>query len=287
MAIEFACPLCGKQTIVADQYAGQTGPCANCGGQITIPLSGLGAKGPTSAPSSGGGANVLFVILAVLGVGALVCCGGVGALFFVGRSQVQVASKRVQSTNNLKQIGVALHNYHDMYGELPPAVVTDKNGKPLYSGRVLLLPLLGQQPLFDAFDKSKAWDSPENVGVSNTVVSTFQDPANPSNKAARSDYVFVTGMGTIFEGKKARFSAVRDGLSNTIAIVATNSGPDNWAAPGEWNVDSGAAPGSNHEGKVLTLYADGSVRLLRTQYFQQNMRALATRAGDEVVPPDQ
>lgn len=287
MAIEFSCPLCGKQTVVADQYAGQTGPCANCGGQITIPMSGLGMKGPTSSPSSGGGAKVLFVILAIVGVGALVCCGGVGALFFVGRSQVQVASKRIQSTNNLRQIGVALHNYHDMYQELPPAVITDKDGKPLYSGRVLLLPFLERADLFQAFDKNKAWDSPENQAVSNTAITVFQDPASKSTNAARSDYVFVIGKGTLFDGPKVRFNGVTDGTSNTIAVVGTNSGPSCWAAPGEWNVDSGAVPGSIHEGKVLTLYADGSVRQLTPQYLQQNMQALATRAGGEVVPSDQ
>lgn len=287
MAIEFACPLCGKQTVVADQYAGQSGPCANCGGQITIPKSGLGAKGPTTASGSGGGAKVLFVILAILGVGALVCCGGVGALFLFGRSQVQVASQRMQSTNNMKQIGIALLNYHDTHGEFPPAVVTDKDGKPLYSGRVLLLPFLGQGQLYEAFDKSKAWDSPENVGFSNTVIATFLDPASKSSKTARSDYVFVTGQGTLLDGNKVRITSVTDGTSNTIAVVGTNSGPDSWAAPGEWSVDSGAVPGSNHDGKILTLYGDGSVRLLRLQYFQQNMRALATRAGGEIVPADQ
>jgi hypothetical protein len=287
MPIEFSCPLCGKQTVVADQYAGQTGPCANCGGKITIPRSSLGPQGPTSAPSSGGGSTML-VILAVIGVLGLVCCGGVGALFFYGRSQVQVASKRMQSTNNLKQIGIALHNYHDMHGSLPPAVVKDKDGKPLYSGRVLLLPFLEQAALYEQFDKNKAWDSPENAALTQMAIPVFRDPANPSTDQDRSDYVFVSGPGTLFDGEKGvKFAAVTDGLSNTIMVISTSAGADNWAAPTEWSIDTGAPPPSNHSGKVLVMYGDGSVRLLNPPYFQQNMRALGSRSGGEVVPPEQ
>ena len=61
------------------------------------------------------------------------------------------AARRTQSTNNLKQIGLAMHNYHDVNGTFPPAVVTDADGKPLYSGRVLLLPFLEQNNLYTGF----------------------------------------------------------------------------------------------------------------------------------------
>jgi Protein of unknown function (DUF1559) len=287
MAIQFVCPLCGKQTVVADQYAGQTGPCANCGGKITIPNAGFGPPGPTSAPSSSGGGSTMFVVLAVVGVMGLVCCGGVGALFFLGRSQMQVTSKRMQSTNNLKQIGIALHNYHDTHGALPPAVVTDKDGKPLYSGRVLLLPFLEQAALYERFDKSKAWDSPENAPFTQIAIPVFQDPASQSHAPDRSDYVFASGAGTLFDGaNKVSFNNVTDGLSNTIAVVATSAGADHWAAPSDWNIDSGAVPPSNHPGKLLVLFADGSVRMINPQYFQTNMRALTSRNAGDILPPE-
>ena len=60
----------------------------------------------------------------------------------------RAAARRMQSMNNMKQLSLALLNYHDTYGQLPPAVVTDANGKPLYSGRVLLLPFFEQAPLW-------------------------------------------------------------------------------------------------------------------------------------------
>lgn len=291
MAIQFACPLCGKQTIVADQFAGQTGPCASCGGTITIPRS-LGPQGPASAPGSGGGMKVLFVVLAITGVAALVCCGGVGALFFWGSRQVQVAQGRVQvakqrmlASNNLKQIGLALHNYHDIHGVLPPAVVTNKEGQPLYSGRVLLLPYLEQAALYERFDKSKAWDSPENAAVVQTAIPAFQDPASQNQNPSRSDYVFVTGPATLFDGTKMKLFEITDGTSNTIAVIGTSTGPSNWAEPTDWSAASGVAPPSNHGDKIVVLYADGSVRSLDSAYFQANMHALATRNGGEVIAP--
>ncbi len=287
MPIQFACPHCGKQTVVADQYAGQTGPCAHCGNTITVPMSDLGAKGPTSAPQSGGGASVLFVILGVLAVSTLVCCGGGFFLYRLGMAKVQVTQQRVMSQNNLKQIGLALHMYHDTHGRLPPAVVTDANGKPLYSGRVLLLPFLEQAGVYERFDKDKAWDSPENKTLSELPIGTFQDPANQTGNFSRSDYVFATGAGTVFDGNKSvKFRDVTDGLSNTVVVIGTTNGPTSWAAPTEWSIDSGTVPASAHPDSILLLYADGSVRMMKPKFFGENMRALTSKGSGDILPPE-
>jgi hypothetical protein len=284
MPIQFACPQCGKQTVVADQFAGQTGPCAACGAQVTVPHAALGPAGPTSG--GGSGTAAIFIVLAVLGLIFLVCLGGVGALFYGARGKALTAQKRMMSNNNLRQIGLALHNYHDTYRELPPAIVTDANGKPLYSGRVLLLPFLEQQGLFQQFDKSKAWDSPENLAISQQAVKVFQDPTNADRPKTRSDYVFVVGPGTLFEtGAKTRFGDVTDGLSNTIAVIETKLGPDNWAAPIEWDATaSNPAPG-NYPGGHMVLFADGSVHFMVDSYLQANRQALASKKGGEPVGP--
>src|SRR5262245_14395127 len=84
------------------------------------------------------------------------------------------ASRRVQSENYLKNIGLALKRYHDVYGAFPPAVVTDAEGQPLYSGRVLLLPFLGWPQLFAQFKKDHPWNNPANMGNRPNM---FTDPA--------------------------------------------------------------------------------------------------------------
>jgi prepilin-type processing-associated H-X9-DG protein len=285
MPIQFACPACGKQTVVDDQFAGQTGPCAACGATITVPRASLGPMGPASGGSSG--TSAMFVVLAVLGVLFLLCAGGGIAMYVGVRGKMLTVQKRVISSNNLRQIGIALHNYHDTYNELPPAIVTDTNGKPLYSGRVLLLPFLEQAALFQQFDKSKAWDSPENMAVSQVAVSVFQDPANADGSKTRSDYAFVVGPGTLFEtGQKTRLSDVVDGTSNTIAVIETKTGPDNWAAPSEWDAMASNPPPGNHQGGNHVLFADGSVRFMTSQSLQANRQGLASKKGEEPVSPD-
>jgi len=82
MPISFTCPHCGKQTEVADQYAGQTGPCSGCGQTITIP-GGAGQTPFLAAPSApspvakGTGMGVVWVVLAVVCLVLLVPCGGI------------------------------------------------------------------------------------------------------------------------------------------------------------------------------------------------------------------
>ena len=101
-------------------------------------------------PSGGGGGGIAVVIVGDRRAACSFAACGMVALLLPAVQAAREAARRAQSSNNLKQIGLAMHNYHDTYGTFPPAVVTDASGKPLYSGRVLLLPFMEQAALFDA-----------------------------------------------------------------------------------------------------------------------------------------
>ena len=72
------------------------------------------------------------------------------------------AGRRSICENNLRQIALALQNYHQANGCFPPAYVADKNGKPMHSSRMLILPYVGFDDLYKAYDFTEPWDGPNN-----------------------------------------------------------------------------------------------------------------------------
>ncbi len=76
----------------------------------------------------------------------------------------QERAKRVSKMNDMKQIGLAMHNFHDINGFFPGNIV-DKEGKPLMSWRVLLLPFLEHGALFEELHLDEPWDSKHNMEV--------------------------------------------------------------------------------------------------------------------------
>lgn len=282
MAISYTCPNCGKQYTVADQYAGQTGPCASCGKPITIPFS-MPAGGYAPKPSTGGGSGIVVAVVVCV-VLLLVCPGILIALLLPAVFSARTAAQRMNSSNNLKQIGLAIHSYHDMYKAFPPAVVTDANGQPLYSGRVLLLPFLEHTPLYEQFDKTQAWDSPTNLPISQMNLPVFMDQSNTSPLPGETNYLFVTGPNTIFEAGRAgaNFADVTDGLSNTMMVVEAKGMGVRWAEPRDLTISGPTSlPAGHHENTNLVLIADGSVQMVSQSTAPATIHALATRNGGE------
>src|SRR5688572_25637350 len=118
------------------------------------------------------------LLLAIAAIAAVASCG-----LLPCTQQVRNGEPYVYSAVCLKNIGVALHDYRDTYGKWPPAVVTDKAGKPLYSWRVALLPFLEQQELHKRFKLDEPWDSPANqkllTETPRCYVRIFPFPDNP------------------------------------------------------------------------------------------------------------
>ena len=277
MPIQFSCPQCGNQTTVADQYAGQSGPCAKCGKVVTVPFA--ATSYPGSAAASGGGAGTVMLVIGVVLLGGLLVCGGVIALVaFPMMSQVRTSAQRANSQNNLRQLGIAIHTYHDVFKELPPAVVKDADGKPLYSGMVLLLPFMEQQGIYEQFDKSKAWNDPANMHLSGQMIITLMNPASANKRPGRSDYMLVGGQNAMLsETGKNSFNNVVDGTSNTIMAVEVGSANtlESWAQPAAW--DPSMPFDSPDPTMVNVLFGDGSVRALPKSTAAETLRLISDR----------
>ena len=114
---------------------------------------------------------------------------------------------------------MAFHNYADVHGTLPPAAVCGDDGRPLLSWRVLLLPYLEQQKLYDEFRLDEPWDSPHNRPLLDRMPRTYQAPWTrnvdvPPNHTVLK--VFV-GSGTAFEPPAGRAPAGSAALAGPAA----------------------------------------------------------------------
>ena len=214
-----------------------------------------------------------------------------GGMMVPAIQKVRDAADRMTSQNNLKQIGIALHNYHDAMGAFPPAVVRDKNGKALYSWRVLILPYLEQDVIYKNWKKDEPWDSPHNKPLSDVVLKVYTLPGNPDGVSNRTPYRVFIGKGTGFEelkrqpSKGIRISDITDGTSNTIAVVeATETVP--WAKPEELDFVAGKALpplGPPWRDGFSATFFDGSVRYILKTIKPQSLQAMITRNGEEIV----
>jgi prepilin-type processing-associated H-X9-DG protein len=292
MPIPFTCPHCGASSVVADQYAGQTGPCAKCGQIITVPL-----PGGTSAPAATRSSSPVLMVLGILAAVG-VCVVGCAALLIVPLGLPAIgaarnAAQRSQSANNLKMIGVALHNYAEVHGTLPPAYLPDDQGRPMHSWRVLILPYVGEDALYRQYNFDEPWDGPGNSSLLGRMPAVYASPNAGADPPGTTHYMVVQGPTTMFNGATAaRFADVTDGLSNTIALVEATRGA-NWMDPTDLdftlmtfriNDPGGNDIGSHAPQGANVLMGDGSVRFLSDSLDPATVQHLLEKSDGNFVP---
>jgi hypothetical protein len=212
------------------------------------------------------------------------------ALLSVPR-KVQEAADRVRAQNNLKQIGLAVHSYHDANGFLPRDV-TDADGKVLLSWRVQLLPHLEANDLYTKIDKSRAWDDPANQKLWDKMPDVFRMPGREPKEKGHT-YVravhAVNWVGSddvwMVDNKSVTLTDVTDGASQTVAALETEEAV-NWMQPGDLPYDPKKLPaiGDPKTGKANALMLDGSVVTLDRKKFVGNklIAVLTANGGEEV-----
>jgi prepilin-type processing-associated H-X9-DG protein len=168
----------------------------------------------------------LFQLLVVIAVIALLI-----GMLLPAVQKMRESAARMQSSNNLKQIGLALHNFHAANGHLP-AGVDDKH----FSAFAHLLPYIEQGNLYKKIDFKKESDDKANADVRDTIIKTYINPGElnnrPDKKAGPTSYFLVAGTkspledndGIFYKDSKLTLAGITDGTSNTLFCVESLPG---------------------------------------------------------------
>jgi len=217
----------------------------------------------------------------------------------------------VHCQNNLKQIGLALHMYHDVHGSLPMGCLEWRswNAPPTqrqFAWSAMLLPFLEQQAVHEAINFSLPFDHEANADAAATRLSVYECPSNVRQESKRgpTDYGGLYGErlvdrrtddGLFLYETSLRLADVLDGTSQTLAVAEDIGGPDS-----EWingrNVfvqahginDAEAWVGDNeirsqHPGGAMCLFADGHVEFLSDSTPREILGGMITRSRGEVL----
>lgn len=252
----------------------------------------------------------LLVVIAIIGL--------LVALLLPAVQAAREAARRMSCQNNLRQMGIGLHNYHDTLksfpiGALEMRYLRNRDGSLKYPNGVqiawsaLLLPFVEQTPLHDTIDFGKGYDSPENAVAAAQVLSVYICPSVSHDallvhNRAVIDYGGIYGeritsrndppKGTMLYTRAITIADITDGTSNTLIISEDSAWKD-----GQWinglNIFDQAYPinrapafendiRSEHPSGALGLFCDGSVHFLVETMELRPLAAICTRAGGEI-----
>jgi hypothetical protein len=251
-------------------------PCVAAVPALALGLFGLKEINQSGGRLTGKGMALAGMITGVLGS----LCGGVlyggGVL---GYLRFQDANQRVQSTNDLSQIGIALLDYEGTFGAFPPSAGRRQPKDPPHSWRVAILPYIDQGGLYNQYNFSEPWDGPNNKRFLEQMPKLYALPA--AGKSAPPDatyYQMFVGKATIGEGRGARMSNLVHGSANTLLVVeAAEAVP--WTKPEDlpYAADRPLPRlGGHFRNRFLALFADGSVVSLPQDADEKSLRAIIT-----------
>ena len=245
-------------------------------------------------------ARLVPVATLLLAVGAL--AGGATLLSQPGDATPRAPTPRPASlgpeatAGDLARIHRALREYRLRHGHYPPAEARDRDGRPLLSWRIAILPYLAPandpvtraayEALARRFRADEPWDGPHN----RALLAEMPAPFGPSDPAApgQTRYQAFVGPGAVFEADRGlALEDVRDDPAATLLVVEAGA-PVPWTRP----VDLPFAPaaplpplGSGDDGRFAAVFVDGHVALVGREAGDRALRALITRDGGEPDDP--
>jgi prepilin-type N-terminal cleavage/methylation domain-containing protein/prepilin-type processing-associated H-X9-DG protein len=187
--------------------------------------------------------------------------------------KVREAAARMKCQNNLKQIGLALHNFESTYQHFPTSTRTSATAAVRSAWTTFILPYIEQDSLVRKYDYNSNWDAPDNLPITSQRIRILECPSsiNPDRKdgnqqlgagwapvVAITDYGPITAVtpqlaalypgqiqalpGFLERNARPRFADVTDGTSNTILVAESAGRPQVWRAGRPVGSPQGAPP---------------------------------------------
>ena len=222
-------------------------------------------------------------------------------------ARISESAFRNHRMNQMKQLGLAMHIYHDRHDHFPAAsAIRDAEGKPLLSWRVALLPYLEASELYNKFRLDEPWDSPHNLPLLKEMPKVFADPAarrlasgglttyqvpvGPATLFAPANQTATLERKRLFFGEGFTYKQVTDGTSATLMlteVAGEHAVP--WTKPADWEVDPAKPLAALRQpGRAIAVgaWADGSARAFRTDMDEQEFAKVLTKGGEEITDSD-
>ncbi len=238
---------------------------------------------------------IVFLVLGIVFFVMVVIGAVLVALLLPAVQQARTAARTVQSKNNLKQIGLAMHNYYDVYSTFPPGGIYTENNEPYNAWITSILPFVEQAALYNQIDFNQPWTAPKNQPVFKSVTPTFLNP----NIGPEASFVggglgashYAGNSQVLKNNGSVKFDKMTDGTSNTILAGEVSGGFMAWGDPENRRDPAngfGTAPNQfggpvTGRGGVNMLLADGSVRFISENVDPLTLKALASPDGNDKV----
>jgi hypothetical protein len=229
------------------------------------------------------------------------------ALLLPAVQQAREAARRSQSKNNMKQMGLAMHNYHDVFNHFPTGTVAndDLDIEGRLSWMVSILPYMDQAPLYNQIDMKEGHESATNAPLLSMAIPSYMNPSLAAFPGA-THYVGIGGIteegptaklpskiaGMFGYDREVSFRNILDGTSNSFMVAESDGSTGAWGQGGSATIRSftqqpyikgpdgigGPAIGGTH-----FLLGDGSVRFVSENTDSTVIEALSTIQGGEVI----
>jgi prepilin-type processing-associated H-X9-DG protein len=236
---------------------------------------------------------ILFVLFAagVALVGIVHQVGWLAASAEPFRVETVKSRWRGNSSNNLRQIAMALHNYADTYGSLPQGGSFTPEGGMLHSWETHTLVFIGYSP--STIDLKIPWNDPRNTPSFQSVLPVFLNPDLTGNERDADGYGlshYAANVEVMGPNRSLKLNDITDGTANTLLVGEVNAHFQPWGHPVNWRDPAKGVNRSPHgfggapeAGGANFVMADGSVRFVSEKVDTMVLRALGTPNGGEPI----